>query len=282
MRFRNPIIAIAVVIAVAGLSLFVFVSSSSADYGCSVNVTPSPAPSASPTGSQRLGQPEPDMGRNHIVAGTKVQYTYCPPASGPHVNQAGFGPLQPNVYGPDDRALPQGWVHNLEHGGLVLLYSCSKGACDDATLTALRQFFRSFPTSEVCHTPPGIVGPVIARFDNLPTKFAAIVWGRLLFLDSLDTTTIIQFFQTEAERLNPEKTGLVSPPEPQVNPGCAALLQQLQASASPSASASAPASASASAPASASPSAAPSSVAPSASASAAAPGASASASPTSS
>ncbi|MFL5755824.1 MAG: DUF3105 domain-containing protein [Chloroflexota bacterium] len=222
-------------VAIAALGVFIFGSSTAAGFECSSVVTPAPSAAPSAGESPRLGQPEPDMGRTHIAAGTNIRYTYCPPASGPHVNQAGFGPLQPNAYGPDDRSQPQGWVHNLEHGGLVVLYSCTKGACDDATQNQLRQFFRDFPTSDVCHTPPGFVGPVIARFEQMPTKFAALVWGRVLFLDTLDTAKIVQFFQTEAERLNADKTGFISPPE--VTGSCQAVLQQLQ-SAAPSAGAS--------------------------------------------
>ena len=45
-------------------------------------------------------------------------------------------------------AVPNGWVHNLEHGGLVLLYSCDKGACDDAVAGAApRALRRASPAS---------------------------------------------------------------------------------------------------------------------------------------
>ena len=125
----------------------------------------------------------------------------------------GFGPLEPRVYGPDDQSVPNGWVHNLEHGGLVVLYSCDKGACDDASLAALRDISSSFPTSAICQLPPGRVGPVVARFEQMPTRYAALVWDRVLYLDKLDTAAIGDFYLRYGERI--EGGRWVAPPEPQ-------------------------------------------------------------------
>ena len=67
---------------------------------------------------------QPDQGRTHIAVGQFVTYTYCAPASGSHVNKPGSaGPIPPRVYGPNDSVIPQGWIHNLEHGGLIVLYT---------------------------------------------------------------------------------------------------------------------------------------------------------------
>ena len=80
--------------------------------------------------------------------------------------------------------MPNGWVHNLEHGGLVLLYSCDKGACDDATQEQLRGLRAGLPGQRDLRHAPGVVSPVVARFEQMPTKFAALVWDRVLYLDS--------------------------------------------------------------------------------------------------
>ena len=70
-----------------------------------------------------------------------MSFTYCPPASGRHYNASGAGPISPRLYGPDDRVNPQGWIHNLEHGGLVLLYrGDGPGATEDGQ-AQLRAFF---------------------------------------------------------------------------------------------------------------------------------------------
>ena len=91
---------------------------------------PTPAPRSGSLPRRRARQPappdpgyvQPDMGRRHVAVGEKVTYTYCPPASGSHYNAANAGPIQPRFYGPNDRVLPEGWIHNLEHGAMVILY----------------------------------------------------------------------------------------------------------------------------------------------------------------
>jgi hypothetical protein len=207
-RFRTPLLVLAVIVVVVGVSAFVFVSAAAPTYACSSIDT------VQPQASGELGQVQPDMGRQHVNVGDKVTYLVCPPASGKHINRAGFGPLQPKVYGPEDQSEPNGWVHNLEHGGLVLLYSCDKGACDDATIAQLKAFSAGFPNSPVCNLQPELVGPVVARFEQMPTRFAALIWDRVLYLDTLDTQKIYDFYTTYGERIADDGTWL-SPPEPQ-------------------------------------------------------------------
>ena len=69
--------------------------------------------------SPQPGYVQPDMGNGHVAIGTKVTYTYCPPAAGSTTTRAGAGPIPSRVYGPNDTVIPQGWVHNLEHGAIV-------------------------------------------------------------------------------------------------------------------------------------------------------------------
>jgi hypothetical protein len=154
------------------------------------------------------------MGNSHNVSQPQ-KYTYCPPASGSHYNQPGvLGPIQARLYGPDDFTQPQGWIHNLEHGALVLLYKCPGGACEAAGQQQLRQFFQAFPNSPVCNIPPGQLSPVIARFDDMAWPYAAIVWDRVLPLQSLDSAAILDFFKAYGERTNSEKQCQPASPSP--------------------------------------------------------------------
>lgn len=197
-RYRTTILGIALVAGIALVGGFVFLAASSPSYACSTEFQPT---DPDPDG---LGTVQSDMGRGHISAGEFVRYTYCPPASGSHVNLTGQGPIQARFYDTGDSVAPQGWIHNLEHGGLVLLYRCDAGACDDASQAALRQLYDQFPPSPVCDIPAGRNGPVIARFDQMPKPYAALVWGRVLYLDTLDTDAILHFWSEEGERSNPE------------------------------------------------------------------------------
>lgn len=66
-----------------------------------------------------------DEGNAHVAAGTPVIYRHQPPASGPHWSSP--PPLQaPHAWGVYlDESIPdEEWVHNLEHGGIVFLFSC--------------------------------------------------------------------------------------------------------------------------------------------------------------
>jgi hypothetical protein len=220
-RLRTPVLALVAIAALVGIGLYALTSATAPAYACTAVDTVAAA-----VGGE-LGQVQPDQGNGHVQAGDEVTYPVCPPASGKHFNRVGFGPLEPQVYGPDDESLPNGWVHNLEHGGLVLLYSCDQGACDDAGIAALKTFDDDFPNSAICNLPAGTVGPVVARFEQMPTRYAALVWDRVLYLDTLDAAQAYDFYLRYGERVSDGR--FVAPPEPQ----CAVP------SASPSAGASA-------------------------------------------
>ena len=118
--------------------------------------------------------PQPDMGHTHVTPGTKVTYTYCAPASGNHFNNPGTsGPIPARVYGPNDQVVPMGWIHNLEHGGLVILYQGTSAGATPEGQAAFKAVLRRVPAGADC-------GPVIARFDQMSSPFQALVWGRVL------------------------------------------------------------------------------------------------------
>ena len=237
-RYR-PILLIAAILAVvAVVGAGVISTATGKAYECSSIWEPSPTASPREGASPQPGYVEPDMGQGHVGAGTKITYTYCPPASGRHFQQPA-APITARVYGPDDAIIPQQWVHNLEHGGLVILY---KGATVDET--ALKALFDAIPPSPVCGFAPGgqSPGPVIARFDDMAWPFAAIVWDRVLPLQTLDQQAILDFYAIWGEKTNPEKfcnPPSASPSSP-VEPSSSV---EPSGSASPAASASAPASA---------------------------------------
>lgn len=207
-RLRVPLITLAVVFVVAGASLFALSSATSPAYACSTVDTVKPASSG------EIGQVQSDQGMTIVPASDKVTYIVCPPASGKQVSRNAFGPLQPASLGPDDQSTPMVWLHNLQAGALVLLYSCDKGACGDATIAQLRAFSSDFPDSPVCGLKAGLVGPVIARFEQMPTKIAALVWDRVLYLDTLDVQKVYDFYTAYGERVAAGGTW-ITPPTPQ-------------------------------------------------------------------
>ena len=229
------IIAGAVVIAVVLVGVFVFGQAAQPAYACSNMWQPSATTSPAAGSSAQPGYIQPDMGNKHVAVGTRVTYTYCPPASGYHYNASGQGPIKPRVYGPSDAAIPEGWIHNLEHGALVVLYKGDGPGATDAGQAALRDFYASYPKSPICGIAPGtLVGPVFVRFDDMPWPYAAEVWGRVLPLQSLDTAAILAFDQAFGERTNPE---IICPDKfASLPPGSSAVPSTEIPSASPSGS----------------------------------------------
>jgi hypothetical protein len=228
-RYRSWLVAAAVVAVVAIVGAGLFAAATQPAFACSTEWTPDPSASPSADASPQPGYVQPDMGHAHVATGTAIRYTYCPPASGRHFNQPGVaGPIPARPYGPNDGVIPQNWVHNLEHGGLVVLY---RGA--EADQAALRAVYDAVPASPVCGFEPGgqSPGPLIARFDQMAWPFAAIVWDRVLPMETLDQAAILDFYARYGERTNPEKFCEV--PEPSAEPSASGSVAP---SASPAAS----------------------------------------------
>ena len=164
-------------------------ASASASPGASPSASASPA--AAPT--QRLGFAVEDLGNTHVSSTGGLQYEYCPPASGPHFNIRGQGPIPRNFYGPGTESSPGGWVHNLEHGFVVFAYSCRDGCPPQETLDEVRAAMDAVPQTEAA-VACGIPNKVLTvRFDQMSTKFAAIAWDRVLLSNTWDSAAMQRF-----------------------------------------------------------------------------------------
>lgn len=217
-RFRTPIIGAAVVAGVVLIAVFVFASASTPAYACSTQFAPDPTPTPGSLASAQPGYVQDDMGNRHVGLGDQATYTYCPPASGSHYARAGSGPITPRLYGPSDAAIPQGWIHNLEHGALVILYRGDGAGATDVGQQQLLDFFTSFPPDAICGFPAGTVGPLIARFDEMATPFAALVWGRVLPLETFDAAAITAYWDAWGQKTNPECVRPTAAPSATPNP----------------------------------------------------------------
>jgi hypothetical protein len=158
--------------------------------------SPTPEPSPAPEPTARLGFPTADMGRLHVPTGQPITFQYCPPASGPHYNQAGVAPLPPAVYQPAQERAPGYWLHNVEHGYVVVLYRCPSGQLgvgDCITrdeLNQLEAFHAQAPQPPVSTCPSKTM---VARFDSMTTRFAYLVWDRVLLVDEFDLDEALTF-----------------------------------------------------------------------------------------
>jgi hypothetical protein len=108
-----------------------------------------------------------------------VEYTQVPPVGGPHHGcWADWGVFDTEV--PAER-----WVHNLEHGGVVLLYNCSD--CE-AVLEPMRAFVRDHPRT------------LLSPYAQLPTTVAAVSWGHRLLSECFDPLAFQTFYETRVAR----------------------------------------------------------------------------------
>jgi hypothetical protein len=129
-----------------------------------------------------------DEGLMHQDAGP-IDYVANPPTSGTHYP----------AWGHWDRtyaeALPRGyWVHNLEHGAVVFLWSCPDGCADDvARLTAM---MAALPTDEACTEPPIYHRALVTEDPLMPpgVRFAASAWDVAMTANCLDEAAMAQFF----------------------------------------------------------------------------------------
>lgn len=138
-----------------------------ADGGCNT-ITQSFTPDSSP----------------HIPVCSPVTYSTNPPTSGPHY------PIwaQFKTYTtPVERGF---YVHDLEHGAVVILYNCPTGC--EAELDQLATFLAARPADPLCTAP--VKSRVVVTPDPLiDTKFAAAAWGTFLKSDCLDLTALGAF-----------------------------------------------------------------------------------------
>jgi hypothetical protein len=161
-----------------------------------------------PAPTLRLGFTTTILGRNHITnAGQTIEYGFCPPTSGDHYNIAGVGPIRAAVYPNNAEQPPGGWVHNLEHGWVALLYSCKNGCPSDAEMAQMQAWYDAAPVPDPAKNQGCTKEALVARFDSMNTKFALVAWGRALLTDEFNLDTANTFAQQWTDPgSEPEKT----------------------------------------------------------------------------
>jgi hypothetical protein len=127
-------------------------------------VYPAPVNSLPP-----VGQAIDEMPHTHVAPPAQVQYNHDPPTSGCHYS-LGFGtaPLQPGAY--NQVVPPMYWVHNLEHGYIVVLYNCPSSCATQ--FQQLRQWFHGLAPDPTY----GYAKVLILPWTSMSVPFAAVSW----------------------------------------------------------------------------------------------------------
>lgn len=135
------------------------------------------------------GRQMPDEGQVHIPGDRAGVYTSpYPPTSGQH---RGSTWADWEIY--DDPMPPEVFVHNLEHGGIVLLYRCDR-PCPE-TVAALRDLYKTFPKAK-----NGRVKMVVAPDPKIRTPIAILAWTWLDELPALDRERVLRFYRAHVDR----------------------------------------------------------------------------------
>ncbi len=128
------------------------------------------------------GKKMPDRGQQHIQVGTTIPYQEYPPTSGSHWPVvARWGVYTEPI--PDEVL-----VHNLEHGGIVLVYNCTTPCAD--VVRQMPEIYESMPKSKFGH-----VKVVIAPNPRIKTRFALLAWTRLDEFEQLERGRVLRFVQ---------------------------------------------------------------------------------------
>jgi hypothetical protein len=142
---------------------------------------------STPSGSTGSGGPKAGCARSgeceeHIPVSSAahaigpIAYLDRPPVGGPHNGCW-------TTYGVHDKPVPpENWVHNLEHGGVVLLYNCD-GGCD-SDVGRMEGFVAEHERT------------VLTEYTEMDARFAIVAWEyRLLLDDALDLDAFDAFYK---------------------------------------------------------------------------------------
>jgi hypothetical protein len=131
----------------------------------------------------------------HTEACVDIAYGTNPPSSGTHY---GIWPAY-KEYG---SAIPRGFlVHGMEHGAVVIGYSCAD--CEDEVAEA-RALLTELGADPLCCTDPSCAGAstrvVLAPDPRLSTRWAASSWGFTLVADCFEADAFRGFVETHRGR----------------------------------------------------------------------------------
>ena len=142
-----------------------------------------------------VGQPVADEGRTHVDPSTTPTYKFYPPASGPHYSAQGIAPVPWQTI---DTLQEGQYVHNLEHGGIAILYDCPSGTACTTLKNALENYVKNLAPAEPTYNEVKIVLSPYSR--GMQKKVALVAWDYIEFLDGYDQAEITRFYENHVNQ----------------------------------------------------------------------------------
>ena len=161
---------------------------------------PQPFADAGPCGATSAQQPI--EGETHVPDCSMVSYVSNPPSSGNHYPDLA-------AYHPYSTPVPRGfWVHDLEHGGIVVTYQCGDGC--DALAARIAAWVDTLPPDPSCGDARRVT---VTPDPLLDVPVAASAWGWTLRATCFDEAEFTRFY-SEHVGMAPEDVcgGGVEPP----------------------------------------------------------------------
>lgn len=133
-------------------------------------------PAACAPGQQRH---QASTSQQHVCLPNPIRYS-SPPSSGPHRPEWGR-------WGEYSYIPPQRWLHNLEHGGVVLLYH---PCAPDSVKDALRTLAKEWPKDDT-----GAFRWILTPYPGLTSTLAVIAWEHSYSAHCFDKQEVTDFIQ---------------------------------------------------------------------------------------
>lgn len=148
------------------------------------------------TVSGTVGEQIPDEGSpNHIDPSTTWTYKFYPPTSGPHFAVQGSAPV---AWQTVDTLVEGQFVHNLEHGGIAILYNCPSGNDCTTLKNQLENYVKNLAPVEPQYQEVKIVMTPYSR--GMQKKVALVAWHYVDFLDGYDQAEITRFYENHVDQ----------------------------------------------------------------------------------
>jgi hypothetical protein len=149
--------------------------------------------------SGTLGQPVADEGRTHVDPSTVPTYKFYPPASGPHYSAQGIAPVPWQTIATSTNPLVEGqYIHNLEHGGIAILYDCPTGSDCTTLRNALENYVKNLAPIEPTYNEVKVVLSPYSK--GMQKRVALLAWDYIQFLDGYDQTAITRFYENHVNQ----------------------------------------------------------------------------------
>jgi len=146
--------------------------------------------------TEAVGREIPDEGpATHVDPSTTPTYKFYPPTSGPHYSLQGQAPVPWQTI---DNLVEGQFVHNLEHGGIAILYNCPSGDDCTALKNQLENYVKNLaPVEPTFHEVKVVMTPYSRGMEK---KVALVAWHYVDFLDGYDPNEITRFYESHVDK----------------------------------------------------------------------------------